>query len=122
MRALAQRSAVAAREITGLIQDSSNQTTKSLEKATHGVEIFEGVLKSISNLSSISTEIAKGSQEQSQGLNQISAALNQLDQLSQANAKNASETADSAESLSTETESLRESLEKLQRLAGTDAA
>jgi methyl-accepting chemotaxis protein len=86
VRSLAQRSALSAKEIKGLIQDS-------LRKVGKGSELVNRVTHLVG-------EIASASGEQSSGIEQVNMAMTQMDQVTQSNAAQTEELASTAESLS----------------------
>lgn len=86
VRALAQRSATSAKEISTLITDVNDKIEAGTDKATASGEVFGKILGSVSKVSNLSQEISLAAQQQQTGIGQISTAMNQLDQTSQANA------------------------------------
>ncbi len=118
VRALAQRSAHAARETAVSIEDS-------IAKSQHGVEIstkFAGVLTEVvekaREVDALVAEIATATTEQSQGLTQVVGAVTQIDQVTQSNAAGAEESAAAAEELSSQADALRHAIADLSRLIG----
>jgi len=100
VRALAQRSATAARE-------TSNQISEALSRANHGVEIcgqvagsFNDILGKTRNLNSLVAEIATASEEQTTGIGQINQAIGQIDRTTQSTAAQSEETAAAAQEMS----------------------
>ncbi|MFA6542938.1 MAG: hypothetical protein WCS99_00830, partial [Limisphaerales bacterium] len=65
--------------------------------------------------------IATASSEQSQGIGQVNTAVTQMDKVTQSNAASAEESASAAEELNGQTNSLKEAVNELQRLMGSDA-
>ncbi len=100
VRALAGRSAEAAKEIKLLIQQSVSQVNEgtTLVEAT-GKTIGE-VVQQVQSVAALIQEISNASQEQSQGTSQVSDAIAQLDQVTQQNAALVEESAAAANSLS----------------------
>lgn len=96
VRALAQRSASAAKEISQLIQSSVDQINKGTKKADTSGEMLKNIVSSVKKIADINTEIATASEEQSVGIQQISQAMNQLDQSVQSNAASSEEIAGTA--------------------------
>lgn len=92
VRELAQRSAVAAKEIKALVSNSSQQVTvgvKLVDDTGHALARIDSYVTSIDqNIDAISTAAI----EQSAGLKQISIAVNELDQMTQQNAAMVEET------------------------------
>jgi len=93
VRALAQRSAVAAKDITVLIKDSVNQVADGSKIADKSGTVLSNIVSSVKKVADLNTEIAAASSEQTTGIQQISKAMNQLDQAAQANAASAEEIA-----------------------------
>jgi len=106
VRNLAQRSAEAARTtadmIEGSVKNADNGVAISKEVAESLGEIAEGSRK----VNDLVGEIAAASNEQSQGIDQISTAVTQMDQITQSNAANAEESASASEELSAQAEEL----------------
>lgn len=79
VRSLAQRSANSAKEIGTLIQDSLSSISKGKQSADSVNDAMKEILESIKKVTSLNTEIAHASQEQSAGILQISTAINDLE-------------------------------------------
>ncbi|QDK37591.1 methyl-accepting chemotaxis protein [Bdellovibrio sp. NC01] len=93
VRALAQRSASSAKDISALIKDSVEQVDRGSRIADSSGEVLANIVNSIKKVSDLNNEIAAASSEQTTGIQQISKAMNQLDQSSQSNAASAEEIA-----------------------------
>src|SRR3989344_5276296 len=102
VRSLAQRSAVAAKDINTLIKDSGAQTEYATQVANSSGDVLQKIVASVSQVSHLVGEIANASREQSGGLEQISIAVNQLDRGTQKTAASAQQTADAAEEMSSQ--------------------
>ncbi|MCI3132217.1 methyl-accepting chemotaxis protein, partial [Phenylobacterium aquaticum] len=86
VRALAQRSAEAAKEIKELIASSSSQVERGVQLVGDTGRALAGIVTRVTEIDSLLAEIAVSSQEQATGLNQVNAAVNQMDQVTQQNA------------------------------------
>ena len=106
VRALAQRSADAAKEIKGLISASGRQVEQGVALVDRTGQALERILGQVGELSTIMTEIAASAQEQAAGLDQINTAINQMDQVTQQNAAMVEESTAASHALSRETEEL----------------
>jgi methyl-accepting chemotaxis protein len=106
VRALAQRSASAAKDITGLIKGSVSKIEVGSSQANQSGAVLAEILDSVKKVVQLNNEIATASEEQSNGIAQISKALNQLDQTTQVNAASSEEAAAAAEELSAQAQSL----------------
>ncbi len=108
VRNLAQRSASAAKELKGLINDS-------VEKVNHGTQLVDTsgqslgeILNAVKKVNDIIAEIAAASQEQSAGIDQINKAITQMDEVTQQNAALVEEAAAGSESLNDQAIKLNE--------------
>ena len=106
VRALALRSAEAARDIRNLITASSQGVGRGVELVTRSGEALERIVRQVAQATSVIADIASGSKEQSHALEEVSSAFNQMDQATQANASVAQRSADAARSLHGEAEKL----------------
>ena len=118
VRTLAQKSAVAAKEISTLINDSVSQVEKGTEIADRSGQSLKDIVKSVKTMTDLNAGISSASNEQSQGISQISQSMNQLDQATQSNAASAEEAAASSETLLRQAKSLAEQVEHLRNLVG----
>lgn len=100
VRGLSQRSAQSAKEISQLIKESAEKTSKGVQLVGASQKTMLEVFDVIQKLAALNEEIAASSSEQSQGLKQISTATNQIDTATQSNAAAAEETSATAEELS----------------------
>ncbi len=106
VRALAQRSSVAAKDISTLIQDSVSKTHEGDRLAKQCQSAIVLVIESIKNMSRLNSEIAAANQESSNGLNQISRAMSQIDTATQKNAALAKSSSINAQNLDGEAKNL----------------
>ena len=86
VRNLAQRSASAAREIKGLIDDSVEKVGAGSKLVDQAGTTMQDVVDSVQRLSAIIGEITDASEEQRLGIEQVNEAICQLDQVTQQNA------------------------------------
>lgn len=106
VRALAQRSSDAAREINALISASGIQVNRGVALVDRAGEVLKGIVESVKEISRNVNEIAVSSREQSSGLGEINAAVNQLDQVTQQNAAMFEQTTAASHALTREAEAL----------------
>ncbi|MBY0240839.1 MAG: Tar ligand binding domain-containing protein [Burkholderiaceae bacterium] len=99
VRSLAQRSAAAAKEIKVLIDDSVNKVDSGAKLVDQAGATMEEIVTSIGRVASIMNEITQASQEQTAGLDQIHAAISQMDGLTQQNVALVEEASAAADSL-----------------------
>ena len=118
VRALAQRSAQAAKETAAKIEASVAQSHQGVGISAEVAKSFAEIQNQIRELDEIVGEIATASAEQSQGIGQVTTAVAQMDKVTQANASSAEETAAAAEELNSQAALLKEAIAQLQTLAG----
>ncbi len=106
VRALAQRSAEAAKEIKELISASTSQVGQGVELVTETGKSLERILTQVTDINAVVTEIAAGAREQATGLEEVNTAINQMDQVTQQNAAMVEETTAASHALSQETAQL----------------
>jgi methyl-accepting chemotaxis protein len=99
VRALAQRSAAAAKDISGLIKESVTQVENGTSVAATSETALNSIVESIKKIAVLNDEIAAASNEQSLGIQQISKAMNELDTSTQSNASAAEEVSASADQM-----------------------
>ncbi|KAE8758448.1 HAMP domain-containing protein [Paraburkholderia madseniana] len=99
VRALAQRSALAAREIKALIDDSVGQVGTGSKRVEEAGQIIQGVVTSIRHVAELVAEISSSSQEQTEGIEQVGQAISQMDKVTQENASLVEESAAAAQAL-----------------------
>lgn len=113
VRSLAQRSAVAAKDITGLIKESVAQVERGSHVADRSGVVLNNIVTSVKKVSDLNNEISAASSEQTTGLQQISKAMNQLDEGTQANAASSEEIAASSEEISAQADQMKKLVETL---------
>jgi methyl-accepting chemotaxis protein len=108
VRSLAQRSALAAKEIKGLIQDTLRKVDAGTTLVNRSGETLHGIVGSIKRVSDIVGEIAASSAEQSTGIEQVNNAMTQMDQVTQSNSAQTEELSATAQTLSDQSARLLE--------------
>ncbi|WP_167755761.1 methyl-accepting chemotaxis protein [Vitreimonas flagellata] len=99
VRALAQRSADAAKEIKGLISTSSEQVETGVERINNAGQAISSIVSKVTEINGLVSEIAASAREQSLGLGEVNTAINQMDQVTQQNAAMVEETTAASRSL-----------------------
>jgi methyl-accepting chemotaxis protein len=102
VRALAQRSAGAAKEIKGLISTSAAQVSQGVALVAESGKSLERIMVQVAEIDTVVTEIAAGAREQATGLDEVNIAVNQMDQVTQQNAAMAEQSSAASRSLSQE--------------------
>ncbi len=106
VRALAQRSAEAAKEIKSLISASTTQVDRGVALVAETGKSLERIMIQVGEINSVISEIASGANEQATGLVQVNTAINEMDQVTQQNAAMVEESTAASRSLSQETSQL----------------
>ena len=106
VRALAQRSATAAKEIKGLISTSTAQVSQGVVLVGETGKALERIMAQVVEINNVVAEIAAGAKEQSTAIEEVNTTINQMDQMTQQNAAMAEQSTAASRSLSEEAERL----------------
>ncbi|VFR55917.1 Methyl-accepting chemotaxis protein I (serine chemoreceptor protein) [plant metagenome] len=110
VRSLAQRSAQAAKEIKGLIEDSVSKVGAGSQQVERAGATMQEIVQSVKRVTDIMGEISAASQEQSTGIEQVNRAVTQMDEVTQQNAALVEEAAAAAGSLQEQAVKLAEAV------------
>lgn len=110
VRNLAQRSAVAAKEIKQLINDSVTKTEEGTKQVEMAGNTMHEIVSSVQRVTDIMGEITAASVEQSAGINQVNSAVTSMDEVTQQNAALVEEASAATESLAEQAVSLFETV------------
>ncbi|QGZ64571.1 methyl-accepting chemotaxis protein [Paraburkholderia acidisoli] len=111
VRALAQRSATAAREIKTLIEDSMTRIDQGSALVDQAGRTMDEVVGSIQRVTDIMGEISAASDEQSKGIDQVGQAVTQMDEVTQQNAALVEQASAAAQSLDDQARKLQAEVE-----------
>ncbi len=100
VRNLAMRSAEAAKNTSGMIQESVKNSNSGAEIAQEVNQALESIVSAISGTNELVAQISSASSEQAQGIEQVNTAVSQMDKVTQQNAASAEESASASEELS----------------------
>jgi methyl-accepting chemotaxis protein len=114
VRALAQRSAEAAKEIKGLISASTMQVSQGVELVGETGQTLSRIVERVSNINEVVSDIASSANEQAHGLSQVNAAVSQMDQATQQNAAMAEQATAATRNLQQQTEVLAQLVARFQ--------
>ncbi len=112
VRALAQRSSEAAKEIGTLISSSSGHVSRGVDLVAQAGQALEEIVDAVGGIADHVSEISGSAQQQSAGLAEINASINQLDQVTQQNAAMFEETTAASHSLTREAQNLTDMIAK----------
>ena len=106
VRALAQRSAEAAKEIKGLISASAVHVGQGVDLVGETGRSLERIVSQVTEINGIVADIAASAQEQATALGEVNTAVNQMDQVTQQNAAMVEESTAASHVLTEEAEKL----------------
>lgn len=99
VRSLASKSAEAAKEIRGLIDDTLEKVSQGSKLAKESGQALDTINHSINRISQFVSEISETSNEQAKGVDQINIAITQIDQVTQKNSALVEHTAHQTEEM-----------------------
>jgi methyl-accepting chemotaxis protein len=110
VRSLSQRSAAAAKEIKGLINESVRRVEAGSVLVDESGAALAGIVESVKKVTDIVAEIAAASQEQSSGIDQVNHAVTQMDEVTQQNAALVEEASAAARAMQEQANELRQQM------------
>ncbi|MFK7885410.1 MAG: methyl-accepting chemotaxis protein [Gammaproteobacteria bacterium] len=108
VRNLAQRSASAAKEIKDLIDDSVGKVHDGSMLVDKSGKTLEQIVESVTKVSNFIADIAKASQEQSDGIDSVNRAITKMDEMTQQNSALVEQAAASSQSMSDQAKSMQQ--------------
>ncbi len=121
VRALAQRSADAAKEIKTLITASGRQVEQGVTLVGQTGQALGRIVAEVAEIDGLMSEISASAQEQATGLQQVNTAVNQMDQVTQQNAAMVEESTAASHSLAQEADVLAASVARFKVAQGANA-
>ncbi len=118
VRSLAQRSAEAAKNTSALIEESQENSENGVHASTDVARLLEEIVGKVDSVAELINEVTVASNEQAQGVEQINAAVAQMDKVTQANAANSEESAAASEELSAQAGELKAAVTTLVGIVG----
>ncbi len=106
VRALAQRSSQAAKEIKALIKTSSEHVGAGVKLVGDSGQALKRIVDGVTQVNALVTEIAQAAQQQSTGIEEVNVAIGQMDQVTQQNAAMVEQSTAAARNLASETNAL----------------
>jgi aerotaxis receptor len=122
VRNLAQRSANAAREIKGLIEDSVRKVGVGNEQVSSAGATMQEVVAAVRGAAAIMQDITLASREQGQGIAEVNAAMAELDAITRQNAALVQQSAGASNSLAQEAASLAKAMSVFRLPGGRETA
>jgi methyl-accepting chemotaxis protein len=118
VRALAQRSARAAKDTESLIEESINRANQGQDKVGQVSSAIESITTSAVRVRGLIDEVSVASGQQSQGIEQVSQAVTQMEKITQTTAATAEECAAASEELTAQANNSLETVDRLSALVG----
>ena len=112
VRALAQRSAEAAKEIKGLISASTAQVDQGVTLVRQTGDALDRIVAQVVEINSVITDIAASAHEQASGLQEVNATVGEMDKVTQQNAAMVEQTTAASHALSQGTEELAQLIDR----------
>ena len=112
VRTLAQRSAAAAKEIKGLIEDSVSKVGVGAGQVERAGTTMQEIVSAVKRVTDIMGEISAASDEQARGIDQVNQAVSQMDEVTQQNAALVEEAAAAAGSMQDQSHELMRSVSR----------
>jgi methyl-accepting chemotaxis protein len=106
VRALAQRSASAAKEIKALISTSSSQVTRGVQLVGETGHALDRILTKVGDINQLVASIAASAKEQALGLHEVNSSITQMDHVTQQNAAMVQESTAASFALASEAQQL----------------
>ncbi len=106
VRALAQRSSDAAKDIKDLISTSGKHVDQGVELVNETGTSLEGIVKNVIEVNGLVSDIATSAQEQATGLAEVNSAVNDMDRVTQQNAAMTEQSTAACHSLTSESEEM----------------
>jgi len=122
VRALAQRSADAAKEIKTLISTSTAQVETGVNLVGQTGQALSRIVEQVASIDALMKEISASTTEQATGLHEVNTAVNQMDQVVQQNAAMVEEATAASHSLKNEAKSLMELVGRFRVAEGSAVA
>jgi methyl-accepting chemotaxis protein len=122
VRALAQRSADAAKDITALIGSSDTEVEEGVRLVRQAGETLERIVEASNEVSATVGEIAAAANEQAGGIDEMARTVSHMDEMTQSNAALAEESAASARALLDQIERLNRFVGAFRTTQGDEAA
>ena len=118
VRNLAQRCAQAAKDTSGLIEESISKSNDGKTKLDQVATAVRSITEVAEKVKTLVDEVNLGSQEQARGIEQVAKAITQMEKVTQTTAANAEESASASEELSAQSDTLHGIVGRLSGMVG----
>jgi methyl-accepting chemotaxis protein/methyl-accepting chemotaxis protein-1 (serine sensor receptor) len=121
VRNLAQRSAQAAHDTTGLIEQSIARAGKGNERLRHVASSIDSITALTARVREIAEQVSGATTEQASGVEQVGRALTQIDRVTQSTAASAEESAAASAQMRNEVAAMRSVVDRVNAMVGLSA-
>ena len=121
VRNLAQSCAKAARDTADLIEASLRSTHDGSERLDQMAEVIRGFTENSARVKTLVDAVSSGSQQQAQGVEQISLAITQMQSLTQRTAANADRGANAGVQLTNYSNTLKQLVREIREMVGAES-
>ncbi len=111
VRNLAQRSAEAAKEISGLIEETTNRVDEGSRLVNESGASLKSIEESVQKVTAVAVEISHAANEHSSGIGQVNRAVTELDKVNQENSTLAEHSVEATKTLRDQSAALAELME-----------
>ena len=118
VRNLAQRSAQAAKDTAGLIEDAITRSEEGSAKVEHMATVIGAITDKATKVKALVDEISLASRQQTQGIDQVTQAIAQMEKVTQTTAATAEESAAASEELNSQAEMSMQTVGQLETMVG----
>jgi methyl-accepting chemotaxis protein len=118
VRNLAQRSAQAAKDTAGLIEESITKSGEGRTKLDQLATAIREITERADKVKTLIKDVNVGSEEQARGVEQIARAMTQMEQVTQSSAASAENAASAGESMSAQAMNMRRVVDELEQMVG----
>jgi methyl-accepting chemotaxis protein len=116
VRSLAQRAASASKDTAGLIEEAGVNADRGTERVVKVRDSIVGFTSNVGRVKTIAEGVSSASQQQAQGIDQVTQALTQMEKVTQTTAASAEESAASSEELNAQAETSMDVVSQLMAL------
>ena len=121
VRNLAQRSAQAAKDTAGMIEESITRSSEGKIKLEQVAQAIRGITEKASAVKALIDDVHESSAKEARGVSEISKAVAQVEQVTHTTAAAAEQTASAGEELNSQADALRSIVARLEDLVGASS-
>jgi methyl-accepting chemotaxis protein/methyl-accepting chemotaxis protein-1 (serine sensor receptor) len=120
VRSLAQRSAQAAKDTAGLIEEAITSANEGSRKVEQVAQAFNAITSNVTQIKSLVDEVSTASKQQALGIDQVTQAIRQMERVTQTSAATAEESAAACQQLNAQADVTMGVVRRLEIMVGGD--